>query len=163
MNETEPDFETLRRLLALKKHEVPPPGFFNSFSDNVVSRIRQGESGKPETALERLFVEAPWVLSIIQAFQSKPAFTGVFASAVCLLIVAGIVYTDNPDPSQESLVPSQVSQSGSAIQGISPAFLNAAANQTSLDSSTNPVMSLDPGNGTFGTPNPLLQQVSFGH
>ena len=47
MNETKPDFSELKRLLKLKRHEVPPPGFFNHFSEEVVARIRErfGDSG----------------------------------------------------------------------------------------------------------------------
>lgn len=169
MNETEPNFEALRQLLALKKHELPPPGYFNRFSGEVVSRIRAGESARPETAMERLFVEAPWLLKIIQAFESKPAFTGVFASALCLLIVAGIVYTDNPTAAPDATAPGQVSQSGSPMAALSPGFLNASPSdvQSGLVSSTNPVLSLDssaaPNASPFGNPNPLLQPVSFNH
>ncbi len=32
MNESEHNFQDLKRLLKLKRHEVPPPGYFNNFS-----------------------------------------------------------------------------------------------------------------------------------
>jgi hypothetical protein len=107
------------------------------------------------------------LLKLIQAFESKPAFTGVFASALCLLIVAGIVYTDNPTGSQDSQASGQVSQNGEPLAAMTPAFLDASAatpaSQVSFISSTNPATSLDSGASPFGNPNPLLQPVSFNH
>jgi len=163
MNEPDSDFGTLRQLLSLKKHEVPPPGYFHNFSDNVVSRIRSGEGGRPDTAMERLLAEAPWLVKLLQAFESKPAFTGVLASALCLLIVGGIVYTDNPNPSGEAQTSTQVSQLDSPMAAMAPAFLDASAPQSGMIISTNPSTSLEPSASPFGNPNPLLQPVSFNH
>ena len=164
MNETDSNFEALRQLLALKKHEIPPPGYFDRFSGEVVSRIRAGESARPETMMERLFAEAPWLLKLIQAFESKPAFTGVFASALCLLIVAGIVYSDNPTVTPDATA-AQMSLNGSPMAAMSASFLDASAAtpQGGMIASTNPVESLDPNASPFGNPNPLLQPVSFTH
>jgi len=44
MNENENNFESLRRLLAHKRHETPPPGYFNSFSGQIIACIRAGEA-----------------------------------------------------------------------------------------------------------------------
>ena len=81
MNESENNFESLRRLLALKRHEIPPPGYFNGFSGQVMSRIRAGE-----TAESREIAGSSWLLKFLQVFEAKPAFVG----CVCLLVVFAV-------------------------------------------------------------------------
>ncbi|HXB60361.1 MAG TPA: hypothetical protein VNU95_12375, partial [Candidatus Acidoferrales bacterium] len=87
MSENEQDFEALRRLLALKRHEVPPPGYFEDFSSNVVARIRAGEAA----------ARMPWFLRFLQAFEARPAYPVAFASSLCMLLLFGIVTVEqNP-------------------------------------------------------------------
>lgn len=81
MNDHDNNFEELRRLLTLKRHEVPPPGYFENFSDNVIARIRAGETAR----------ELPWLLRFLQAFESRPAYPVAFASSLCGLLLFGIV------------------------------------------------------------------------
>lgn len=81
MSENENDFEALRRLLALKRHEVPPPGYFEDFSSRVIGRIRSAEAVR----------ELPWLLRLLQAFENKPAYPVAFASSLCMLLLFGIV------------------------------------------------------------------------
>lgn len=38
-------FSELTQVLRLKRHEVPPPGYFNGFSAKVISRIEAEQSG----------------------------------------------------------------------------------------------------------------------
>ncbi|HEX3626447.1 MAG TPA: hypothetical protein VH280_13605 [Verrucomicrobiae bacterium] len=81
MSENENDFEALRRLLVLKRHEIPPPGYFEDFSSRVVGRIRAAEAVR----------ELPFLLRLLQAFETKPAYPVAFASALCTLLLFGIV------------------------------------------------------------------------
>jgi hypothetical protein len=160
MNENENNFESLRKLLSLKKHEVPPPGYFSNFSSRVVAGIRQGETARSASFTAKLFAEAPWLLSLIQKFEAKPAFAGVFASALCLLLVAGIVWTDHPITPTEPMMPAQASESGPAMASVTPSFLDQPTTSSGLVSSTNPVLSFEPGSPAFSQ-NPLLQAVDL--
>jgi hypothetical protein len=72
---TPEESQDLLRLLALKRHEQPPPGYFESFSDLVIARIEAGENSTSQ----------PWWRSLWLTFQTKP----VLASAYCLL-AAGV-------------------------------------------------------------------------
>jgi hypothetical protein len=65
------NFEALRKLMALKRHEVPPPGYFNRLPGSIISRIERGE-GKL-SLLERISAE----------FTIRPAFAYAFAVAAC--------------------------------------------------------------------------------
>ena len=82
MNENENNFESLRRLLVLKRHETPPPGYFNYFSSQVLQRIRAGDTGKSANWLEDLFDQALWLGKLLQAFDVKPVFASAFAGAL---------------------------------------------------------------------------------
>lgn len=88
MKENDNDFEALRRLLALKRHEIPPPGYFEDFSSNVIARIRAGEAAAP----------MPWIMRFFQMFEAKPAFPVALASSLCVLLLFGIVSVEqNPE------------------------------------------------------------------
>jgi hypothetical protein len=154
MNENENNFEPLRRLLAFKNRETPPPGYFNSFSINVIARIRAGEIG----AAENPFTEAPWILRLIHAFQFKPAFAGTFAGALCLMLVFGIVYAERPDAAPQPLLPSAAAVSPQLAMASPSDF--QPTETSGLIASTNPV-AFGSVATLFNQPNQLAQEVSF--
>jgi len=158
MNENENNFESLRRLLVLKRHETPPPGYFNYFSRQVLQRIRAGDTGKSANWLNELFGQALWPGKLLQAFDVKPVFASAFAGALCLLLFLGIVYTERPDFTSQPLL--QPAPTAASFAAMSPS-LSQSADQMGIVSSTDPVLSLQPGASLFGQQHSLAQPVSF--
>jgi hypothetical protein len=162
MNENENNFEPLRRLLAFKNRETPPPGYFNDFSAQVVNGIRAGEAHGPANAMEQLFAEAPWLLKFLQIFEAKPAFASAFAGALCLVLVFGIVFAERPDGSAPKTLQEQVAENSTPLPTVSATALSQPSDSMMLASdNTNPATSLQPVASLFGQQNPLFQQVGF--
>ncbi len=92
MNSQPENFEQLRRLLRLKRHEQPPPGFFEAFSRRILARIEAGETGDAR----RPFWQLPWLADLMAALERKPALAGAFSLVVCALLVCGIVFSVAP-------------------------------------------------------------------
>ena len=155
MNESENNFESLRRLLALKRHEIPLPGYFNDFSGQVMSRIRAGETDVP-----RGIAETSWLLKFFQVFEAKPAFVGSFACLLCLLLLLGIIYAERPDATLKTTLLAAVTQPAVSLADATLPVFSPSPAQTGLMVSTNPVLSLEPVASLFGQQNPLAQPVS---
>ena len=116
MNQDTEQFEQLRRLLALKRHEQPPPGYFNDFSRQVIVRIKAGESGAEYNIIERLFEVAPWLQRGWAAFKAKPALAGAFGLAMCSLLFAGVLFSDRSDAPPVALGPRMEAASAQEAQ-----------------------------------------------
>ena len=159
MNENENNFESLRQLLALKRHETPPPGYFNNFSSQVLQRIRASHNKQSANLFEELFNHAPWLAKLAQALDVRPVLAGGFAGALCMLLLFGIVYAERPDITPQPLL--QVANSSLSLAAVSPTALSQPVEQTGIVSSTDPVYSLQPVASPFGQQNPLAQPVSF--
>ncbi len=79
---TEPEsFDELRRLMAVKRHEEPPPAYFQNLSGKIVSRIERGEGQL--TLWERLSSN----------FTLRPAFAYAFAVAAFGAFTASVIYS----------------------------------------------------------------------
>jgi len=161
MNENENNFESLRRLLALKRHETPPPGYFENFSAEVTARIRAGEAGGAESAFSQL----PWLFRLLSAFEAKPAFAGAFASALCMLLFVGIVYAERPDVTLQPL--KQIAQVDTPLTvPTSPTSVALTTTPTVQPasipiSSTNPVFNAQPVGSLFASQEAMVQPVNF--
>jgi hypothetical protein len=141
MNENQSNFESLRHLLALKRHEMPPPGYFDGFSRRIIARIRAGEAETQVGLSERLSNQVPWLSKFLQAFEAKPVFAGAYASALCLLLIAGVIFAERPEStSQTSFEP--MPQTAPLLAPITLVALpQQPANQMLMaDNSTNPVL-----------------------
>ena len=160
MNENENNFESLRRLLVLKRHETPPPGYFNYFSSQVLQRIRAGDPGTSANLLEDLFGQAPWLEKLLHSFDVKPVFASAFAGALCLLLFIGIIYAERPDFTSQPVLHTAATTTAS-FAAMSPTALSQPADQMGIVSSTNPVLSLQPVASPFGQQSSLAQPVSF--
>jgi hypothetical protein len=160
MNENENNFESLRRLLALKRHETPPPGYFDHFSGTVMARIRAGEGG----AAERQESGLSWLSRMLAAFEAKPAFAGAFAFSLCLFLVFGIVYAERPDVLPQPMLQSQQDSSPLAY-ATTPGGLNSLPAEqpvaVAISSSTNPVFSSQSAGPWFASQGAAVQPVNF--
>lgn len=140
MSENDNNFEALRRLLALKRHEIPPPGYFEDFSGNVIARIRAGEG------VQKL----PWLLRFLQVFEAKPAYPVALASSLCVLLLFGIVNVEqNPEIASPPWGKTDsTAEFGSSIGGTSPLLA------VNIDTNS-------PSDIFSARPNPLFKQESY--
>ncbi len=163
MNQSENNFVSLKQVLKLKRHEVPPPGYFNHFSDSVISRIRAGEAGGAQSLTERLHGTAPWLVSFLNIFETKPGLIGGFATSLCLLLVLGVVFTERSDSATKNILATvEAAPGGDSLASVTAPPLAAAGDSSGIIASTNPVTSLQPVSTLFGQPNStLFQAASF--
>jgi hypothetical protein len=148
----------LRHLLALKRHEVPPPGYFNTFSRQVIARIRAGEAEASASLSERLFAKMPWLLKSLQALETKQVYAGGFASALCLLLLIGAVIAQRPESASQAFL-QPATQEAASFASATPAALTQPVNQMLIaDNSTNPVFNLQASSPLF---NQVPSQVPF--
>jgi hypothetical protein len=80
MDSSPDNFESLEKLLKLKRYEQPPPRYFSEFSGKVMSRI---EAGEARTSLWEKF-----------GFDLRPAFAAMAGMFACGLVVYGVATTD---------------------------------------------------------------------
>ena len=82
MNPPEENFENLRKLLELKRHETPPPGYFEGFSSNLIARI-EAEDARPAPAGWRRF---------FPSLDTSPLMVGAYGVIVASLVIAGVLW-----------------------------------------------------------------------
>jgi hypothetical protein len=115
------NFDQLRRLLALKRHEQPPPGYFNHFSSQVIARIEAGERADDPVGFARWIWEGVWLQRLWDALEAKPALAGIVGAAFCGFLIAGVIYTDSPASYRSPLVETGLpAEGGMKMAGTQP-------------------------------------------
>ncbi len=100
MNDERENFDTLRRLLKVKRYEQPPPRYFNEFSGQVLARISAGEQGGNTNVLN----VNSWLETLMNRFGARPVVPAALGGAICALLMAGVVFMDTtPDQNMDSL------------------------------------------------------------
>ncbi|MBM3833762.1 MAG: hypothetical protein FJ403_10925 [Verrucomicrobia bacterium] len=79
MSSSPENFDNLRRLLACKRYEQPPPGYFNSFSEKVIDRLEAEEFNEYSS----------WWQWLVDKFDAKPIVACLYGMAVSGLLLAG--------------------------------------------------------------------------
>ncbi len=156
------NFEGLQRLLALKRYEQPPPGYFNSFADRVLHRIDSGED------LETL----SWWRHLTAGFALRPALAGAFGLAVAGIYFFGLgvshlVDQQTAQTSSPAIEPwpaeSVVSALPLPVEAAQPSALRTE--DSLMASSMQPVISAGAPRGLFapgaGLRGATLQPASF--
>jgi len=103
MSSDSENFEQLRRLMALKRHEQPPPGYFHHFSRGVIVRIKAGEMGDQVTASWWSW-DGSWLQRAWASIETRPALAGAFGVAFCGFFAAGALFS-NADATIASIEP----------------------------------------------------------
>lgn len=126
MNSDE-QFTQLKRLLALKRHEQPPPGYFDRLPRQIIAGIEA----------ERV-PQGNWLVRFWSALKEKPAFGGALALGTCALIIGGVFLAGEMDETAN-----QNGNIATASRTNLQTPLVAQLAETD-NSSTNPIMTAQP-------------------
>ena len=149
--ETDPEqFEQLQRLLKLKRYETPPPRFFASFSQQVVSKISQPEITRGAAWWERLGFD----------FDLKPALVCVFGIAVCGFLSIGVITSLRL---QDETAPrtGTDSMAATSLRSFGEQPPNSVASLEEASASTVPVIEPTPSSSPFNQFAFRAQKVDF--
>ena len=83
MNPDTNDFDRLRKLLALKRYELPPPRYFNEFSGRVMARLAEPQLRKASALT--------WWHRLGFDFDLGPAMMCGVGIVICGLLSFGII------------------------------------------------------------------------
>ena len=133
MGSSSDNFDSLQKLLRLKRHEQPVPRYFRDFSSRVICRIEAGEARVRTSWWERFGVDL------------RPILTAAAGMAACALVVVGLVSTLDADTQNLAIEAAAMSPAilpgfAGAVDESLPAMDYAAGN------STNPIV------GSFSSP-----------
>ena len=163
MSSDREDFVELRRLLALKRHETPPPGYYNRFSSQVIARIRAGEALPEASFWSRVFSQEGLITRFWSAFEAKPALAGSFGLAVCTVLGAAL-FLSGPGSADQAPVVAGF-EAPSAIVMPERQMVNSAVPFSSPGgaeiSSTSGILSPGSRPSLFTSPSLQVQPVSF--
>ena len=126
------EFESLKKLLALKRHEEPPPGYFDRLPGEVRARIAHAQAN-PE----------PWWRRWMDAWDLSPQMATGYAATACVLVLGGFWLASQPGP-----------QGGQQLVTTPPPL--ATTNQADLVNPSNSSPT-----GLFNTPSLQVQPVEF--
>ena len=84
MNESDPNIQKLQNLLSCKRHEQPPPGYFERFPDELRRRLEAEELGEYSSL---------WHWFVTQ-FDAQPIVACAYGVALSGLLLAGFNLSD---------------------------------------------------------------------
>lgn len=118
MSQDSENFDKLRVLLTVKRHEQPPPGYFDRFSRDVMARIKMGESGGA------IGYESSWFHRFLSMFDVKPVFAGAFGTAACAILISGVLSSEQTPAVGSGITPGSATP---AMAAVVPVSQNASA------------------------------------
>lgn len=148
MKPAPPDFSRLQKLLAVKRHEQPPPGYLDRLPGQITARLRAEAAAAPE----------PWWRQLLASFHTKPAWAIAFsclalgALTTGILLAPGLHKETNPEANGDTTAAAvAVDEAGQTS--------NHVALQLPLDGATNVSNSAAPP-GLF-SPSGQVDRVKF--
>ena len=148
METVPPDFSRLQKLLALKRHEQPPPGYLDRLPGQITARLRAEQAAQPE----------PWWRQLLASFHTKPAWAIAFSFLALGALTTGILLA--PHLQKEADVQPTDGTAATAIAVGEPSQAsNIVALQLPLDGATNLSNSAAPP-GLF-SPSGQVDRVKF--
>ena len=156
----DPDSELLRRLLALKRHEQPPPKYFLHFSDRVIARIEAEATSRNRR----------WWRFLVPDLDSRPVLAGAYGVVIGGLLVIGVWFSQWDDPQAPTGIEAASQWSAFAPAAaslrnpvsVNPVAASVGSGQTEPASSITPVMSPVAPSHLFDPNRIRVEQASFG-
>jgi hypothetical protein len=133
------DFDDLLKLLAVKRHEQPPPDYFQDLPDQIMERLHYLEPRPP----------LPWWQRWWEDFGLKPVLAGAYCVGVCGLLLTGLSVSQivREDGSGAGLM--KISEFPARIPVDQWGTLSQAAFSSEPAARVEPVLAIEPVNFRF--------------
>jgi hypothetical protein len=140
------EFAALRKLLAWKRHELPPPGYFQRLPDRVIDRI-EAEGIQPRSA---------WWERLLHEVRVEPVVAGAYGLLVGGLLILGLSLSEAVQPEESS-----ASVLGSAwFSAVPSSALAPAGPALVVDPPVNPTDGSSSFNPVLGKPSPFSRALA---
>jgi hypothetical protein len=111
MNSDPGDFQALRKLMAIKRHELPPPGYFNRLPDRIMNRLERGEG------------QLGFWEKFLAAFTFRPALAYGFALASFSALTLSVISSVRSQPQESAQNPLKNSwRNGASDEALASQF-----------------------------------------